>query len=601
MKNRKREARKGGAAPPAVPAARPGFVPQGRYLVLAALAAAVVVLWAYGPSMNGPFLFDDNFLPFAVSSAGAQPLAAWLHGPRPLLMATYWMSARLAPAPDDTWWYHFPNVAIHCMATGLVFFIVRRLLEWSHVAESRRGLLAGLAAALFLLHPAQSEAVAYVAGRSDGFSVMLALAAFAVFLYRRESAADWRTALAVLLLFGAALAAKEHTIALPALLLLTDYWWNPGFSLQGIRRNWKIYTSMAAACVGGVAYFWPLITHATTAGFGFKEFTWYQYFFTECRAIFVYIGLFLFPANLTLDWDFPISHTILEHRAIVGLAVLVTLAAAAWLLRRRFPLASYGFFVFLLLMAPTSSILPIQDPVAERRLYFGMLGLLLILVDVLARVKLEPKALTAGGLAVLLLAAVVTHARAEVWADPVTLWQDTVRKSPGKWRPHFQLGFAYYSAAQQDLASGYPGLSAQRCGLAVQEYQKTAALHPADADVLLDWGLAYDCLNQPEKAVYKLEESAVKHPTAHVFSQIGMVYGKLEKWPDALLALAAAEKLDPGFPETYLYRGKVYIKTNQWLNAYQEYRRALELDPGNADARHDMQVVVNQLRAHPGK
>jgi hypothetical protein len=52
---------------------------------------------------------------------------------------------------------------------------------------------------------------------------------------------------------------------------------------------------------------------------------------------------------------------------------------------RRFPLASYGFFVFLILLAPTSSILPIKDPVAERRIYFAMLGLLLIVVDVLAR------------------------------------------------------------------------------------------------------------------------------------------------------------------------------------------------------------------------
>jgi tetratricopeptide (TPR) repeat protein len=119
--------------------------------------------------------------------------------------------------------------------------------------------------------------------------------------------------------------------------------------------------------------------------------------------------------------------------------------------------------------------------------------------------------------------------------------------------------------------------------------------------VLLDWGLAYDCLNQGEKAVYKLEESAVKHPTAHVFSQIGMEYAKLEKWPDALTALAAAQRLDPSLPDTYVYRGKVYVKTNQWLNAYQDYRRALELDPGNADARHDMQVVVNQLRSNPGK
>ena len=286
MKNKKREARKGGA-PAAVAVAAPAGRPHWHYFALGGLAAAIVVLWAYGPSMSGPFLFDDNFLPFAVGDISAQPLSAFLHGQRPLLMASYWVSARLSPglSPDDTWWYHFLNVLIHCVTTGLVFFIVRRLLVWANIGESRRGLLAGIAAALFLLHPAQTEAVAYVAGRSDALSVMLAFSAFTVFLYRRESAAGWRTAVAVLLLFGAALTAKEDTIALPALLLLTDFWWSPGSRWEGIRRNWKIYVPMALASVGGVAVFWQLITHATTAGFGLKDFTWYQYFFTQWRAI----------------------------------------------------------------------------------------------------------------------------------------------------------------------------------------------------------------------------------------------------------------------------------------------------------------------------
>src|ERR1019366_1405626 len=142
-----------------------------------------------------------------------------------------------------------------------------------------------------------------------------------------------------------------------------------------------------------------LITNATSAGFGLKEFTWYQYFFTQCRALWVYIGLFLLPVNLSADWDFAISRTVLDKGAIAGLVALVAVAAAAWHWRRRFPLAGYGYFAFLVLMAPTSSILPIKDPVAERRLYFAILGLLLILVDALARLRVERKALAVAAAA----------------------------------------------------------------------------------------------------------------------------------------------------------------------------------------------------------
>ena len=580
MKTKKREHRRGGGHTAAAMAAPPAPDSHWRYFALGLLLAGIAVWWAYWPALSGPFLFDDNFLPFAVSDISTQPLSAFLHGQRPLLMATYWLSARFS---DSTTGYHALNVVIHSITSVLVFFIVRRLLVWANLAESRRGLLAGFAAALFLLHPAQTEAVAYIAGRSDALSVMLALAAFAVFLYRPRDAVSWRTAIAVLALFAAALAAKEDTIALPALLLLTDLWWSKGSRWESIRRNWKIYVPLVVASLAGVAYFWRLITHASTAGFGLKDFTWYQYFFTQWRAIFVYLGTFLWPANLTLDWDFPISHTPLEHGAIVWLAILAALLAGAWVLRRRFPLAAYGFFVFLILLAPTSSILPIKDPVAERRLYFAMLGLLLIVVDLLARVKIERQALTVAALAVVLLAGFATHARAEVWADETALWEDTARKSPDAWRPHFQLGFAYYKAQRYDQA--------------VQEYQKADRLHPADANLLLDWGLVYDDLHQPSLAIEKLEESAAVHPTAHVYSQIGEVYGKQEKWPEALAALAKAQQLNPNFVDTYVYLGKVHFKTNQLSDAFQDYRRALELDPTNADARHDLQAVVSRMRA----
>ena len=47
----------------------------------------------------------------------------------------------------------------------------------------------------------------------------------------------------------------------------------------------------------------------------------------------------------------------------------MALVAAAWIYRKRWPLASFGVFVFLLLLAPTSSVIPIRDVLHERRMY----------------------------------------------------------------------------------------------------------------------------------------------------------------------------------------------------------------------------------------
>jgi tetratricopeptide (TPR) repeat protein len=573
MKNRKRETRKSVVTPPAPR--------SGRWLwVLAVAGAVAVVFWAYSPALHGEFLFDDNVLPFSLPNATA-PLIIWVGQIRPVLMFTYWINSRISAG--DPYSYHIFNVILHCLTSLLMFAMVRRLLQWSGAQARLRNMLAGFAAVLFLLHPVQAESVAYLAGRSEALSVLLVFASFTVFLYRPQPVVSWPVVAAVLALFGLAVLSKEHTVVLPALLLLTDYWWNPGFSFQGIRRNWKLYLPMAVGAALAVAFFWNLITRESTAGFGIKEFTWYQYFFTECRALFVYIGMFVLPVKLTADWDFPISTTILDRGAIFGLLALLALAAAAWRYRRRFPLASYGYFVFLLLMAPTSSILPIKDTIAERRLYFSMFGLLLILVDGLSRLKVDRRALAAAFLIVALAAAGATHARAAVWADPVSLWEDTVRKSPNKRRAHFQLAFAY------DQQTRYSE--------ALAEYQKTAELGPLTPDLLLDWGLVYDHLSQFDQALAKFQQAALMQPTAHIYTQIGMAYAQQSRWTEALQALATAEKLDPYFPDTYSYRGKIYLNTNQVAAAIQEYRHALAIDGTLEDARHDLAIAETRLRA----
>ena len=95
-----------------------------------------------------------------------------------------------------------------------------------------------------------------------------------------------------------------------------------------------------------------------------------------------------------------------------------------------------------------------------------------------------------------------------MWSDPILLWEDTARKSPDKIRAHFQLAFAYFDQGRYDLA--------------VKEFQETANRKPPTADLLLDWGLAYDGLNQPAKALEKLRQAAAVEPTAHIYTQIGL-------------------------------------------------------------------------------
>ncbi len=544
------------------------------------LVALFVVFDVYWPAINGQFLLDDTYLPYMLPDYARVSLIGWLKGLRPLLMFSYWLNFQYAdPAragTQDTFGYHFVNVVLHFFNGILVFLAIRKVMSWAGVEKWLSVVLAIFAAGLFLLHPLQTESVSYVASRSETLSVFFVLATLVVFLYRESNAVGFGTTVAVLALFGAAVLTKEHTAVLPVLLLLTDYYWNPGFSLAGIRRNWRLYIPLAVAGALGIALVARVLSAAPTAGFGVKEFTWYQYFFTECRVIWDYLSTFLLPIGQNLDPDFPISRSITDHGAIIAILGLLAVTIAAWVYRRRFPLASYGWFVFLILIAPTSSFVPIKDPYAERRLYLPFIGLLFITVEFLRRWKISKNALIAALSLVLLAEAAATYQRNQVWSTAIDMWSDTVAKSPNKRRPRFQLAMAYFQAGH------YPE--------AIEHLEKAAQLEPPNFDLLVDWALAYDGVGKPADAIAKLRQAAALEKSAHVYSQIGMEYGKMGQYPQALDALATAIQLNPNFMGgiSYVYRGDVFSVQGNKLQAAEEYRHALAIDPNNSVAREKL-------------
>ena len=207
---------------------------QWWHWVVGVLLTFFVAFEVYGPALNGEFLFDDSYLPFMTSQVAEGPLSGWL-GVRPALMISYWLnyqSSGLEPYP-----YHVVGVLLHVLNAFLAGFIVRRVLGWVGEMGWMREALSIFAGAIFLLHPVQTESVAYITSRSETMSVFFFLCAYAVFVYRRTESITMMRAIVVILLFGVACSVKEHTTVLPALLLLTDYYFITPFRLIGIRRN----------------------------------------------------------------------------------------------------------------------------------------------------------------------------------------------------------------------------------------------------------------------------------------------------------------------------------------------------------------------------
>jgi protein O-mannosyl-transferase len=567
MKNSK--ARKSKNAAPVMLAAKPSTDPwfwiSAASLVIALFAAFEV----YWPAIHGPFLLDDTHLTYTLPNAEDLPLRDWLRQMRPLLMFSFWLNYQQSGA-QETFGYHAINVLLHLSNAILTFLAVRKVLSWSGVEELRARILAFFAAGLFLLHPLQTESVSYIASRSETLSVFFVLAALVVFLYRKAAILSIPRIVALLALFVAAGLSKEHTAVLPALFIVTDYYWNFDFSPSVIWRNWKLYIPIAAGSVFALVILLRLLRGNQTAGFQIEGLTWYQYFFTECRVIWGYLRLFVLPIGQNLDPDIAISRNVTDHGAIVGLAGLLAVSILAWIYRRRFPLASYGWFVFLILLAPTSSFVPIRDPMAERRLYLPFIGLLFITVEFLRRWKASRDVFIGVLALVLVVEGAITYQRNLLWGSAIDIWKDTAFKSPRKLRPRFQLAQADFQAAA--------------CADSVDEFGKAAALDPPHWDLLLDWALAYDCAGNSQQALAKFQQAAAQHPNGYTYSQVGMEYGKVGKYPEALDALTIAQRLDPGFAMTYDYLGNIHAAQGNQAQAVEDYKHVLALDPHNAPA-----------------
>jgi tetratricopeptide (TPR) repeat protein len=403
-----------------------------------------------------------------------------------------------------------------------------------------------------------------------------------VFIYRKNEAITWLRAIVVLLLFGIACTVKEHTTVLPGLLLLADYFFTTPYRFEGIKRNLKLYVPILVGGIFGVMAVWRILSLADSAGFRIKDFTWYQYLYTQFRVIWAYLRLYVLPFGQNGDYDFPVSHTIVEHGAVVALIGLLAVSYFAWRYRKQYPLAAFGWFGFLLLLSPTSSVVPIRDVIVERRMYLPFICLLLMTVDFLRRWRPSPVLMGAVFTLVLAVSAVASWQRNHVWSTALAFWTDAAQKSPKNARAQFQLAYAQWKSGN--------------CQAAVTNYEKVAALQKPDDRLLVDWALALDCLDKPDEAVAKLREAATLAPSALIQAQIGMIYGKRNRQEEALAALALAEQMDPGFEMTYVYRANILAARGDLTGAIAGYRRALAINPRNEVAQNALTASEQRLR-----
>jgi hypothetical protein len=538
----------------------------------------LLALAVFAPALNGTFVFDDFHLPFANPHAAQMSPGFWLGGVRPALIASYWLNFLISGTRP--FGYHIVNVLLHAATSVMLFFIYDRLLEISKLPipdTFDRRWFALFGAGLFLLHPLQTESVDYIAGRSELISGFFFFAGWLVFLRNFEKETSLGLTLKILVLAGLGILGKESAISLPALLLLTDFYFSDRPIGKQLIRRFKLYSIIVFGGVGAAILILRSLTNAAAAGFlsGISPFA---YALTQCRVILIYLRLFFVPVGQNGDWQLPFFHSLTEGGAwAYVLVLLLLLATVVWLYKRE-RLISFGLAAFFLMLAPTSSIVPVNDAIAERRMYLPIAGLILAFLGLAAKVRFTPVLRRAGAIVALMACAAFSYARSAAWASDFNLWSESVQANPINSRAHFGLGSAMMTRG--DCTGAVREFSTARSQSATPE-GGAAQGGGYPAEVLWNLAQAYQCSKNPAEALVLYRSFAAVNATTAAYKQIGYVEALLGHADAAVAAFEQALKLDPNDATAYAYRGLARIAMNNPEGARTDLRRALELDPAN--------------------
>ena len=470
-----------------------------------AIAAAVAVAAA---SLGNGFAYDD--VPLIVENARVTTLlppweyigqAYWPSGGlyRPL---TVWFMALLWKFGGGTpWIFHATNVALHALATGLVYMLARRVLgpPW-----------AALAALLFAVHPVHVEAVANAVGVSELLCTALVLASV---LTAMRGIADGFTPARRLGVIGFGMLAavsKEQGFVTPALLLVTAMVGAPP-GVQSARKVLPVAGAMAVLLLG------LLLLRASVLGglAGDEPAAPLRALAPGARAL-VALGtvpewtrLLLWPARLSFDYS-PPGYPVATTMGVIHVLAALLLGACAWLAwvsRVRAPAITLGIAWTAVALLPISNlILPTGILLAERTLYLASAGAMLAVAGLSERAArwipsrvVARVALAAIG-AIVLVAAARSAGRARVWRDNDALLRQVEVEAPNNYRARRTL--ARHLDRQGRLED------------AAREYRRSITLWGDDPKVYEDLAILLDRQGKESEAVTVLHDGLRVDPEA---------------------------------------------------------------------------------------
>jgi tetratricopeptide (TPR) repeat protein len=528
---------------------------------LAVLALLVCGALAYGNSFAGILVFDDEPAIaenqhirqlWPLTDAKSAPDGSTLDG-RPVASLSFALNYAAAQGDPreaaNLWGYHLVNLGIHLLASLLLFAVARRTLASPRLRERFGAHATPLSFAIALLwtvHPLQTGSVTYIVQRVESLMGLFYLAT--LYCSIRALEARWRSrwTAAAIVVCALGMGTKEVMATAPLMVALWD-WLFADQAKDAGRRPQPATERSRTALYGGLAATWIVLgvllagqPRVASVGFGFAGWPWWSYLLTQAEVIVHYLRLAIVPSPLVLDYGWPAVPSVADVAPELGLLTgLVVLTL--WGVVRRAPAAFLGAWLFLIL-APTSSVLPIVTEVAaEHRMYLPLAAVIGLVV--IGAYLIITRATGAGAsrllarFAVLALAAVTvvlivwTRDRNEAYHDYDRIWRETIARRPAN--PRARNNYATSLIARGSFAEAETHL------------RHALSIDPSFAEALANLGIALSSQGRFEEGIPLLERAVALDPRPASYRNLGEAHGARGDTRRALASFSQGLALSP--------------------------------------------------------
>ena len=558
--------------------------PQGgRVPVWMPWLLVVVCAVVYINSFDGKFFLDDARS--ILESHRIRDLSKLSHvmvGARPLVNLTF--AVNYAVGEFQVAGYHAVNLLIHILA-GLTLFALMYRLTQTEMLRGRFGRagpgLAMVVAAIWLVHPLQTQSVTYIVQRAESMMGLFYL--LTLYCVVRGATSDrgmgWYGCAVVAAALG--MGSKSVAVTIPVVAFLMDAALLSGSFRASVKRRWGLYVGLVCAVVGVLAVTGMmralLAPRATTAavGFGVQGTPWYTYAATQPGVILHYLRLAFVPYPQCLDYVWPDPQSGVEV-AWPALVLLVLAGATIWAWTKHRWLGFVGAFFFVVL-GPTSSIVPIADRMFEHRMYLPLASVIIVVVAAgywLTCRIVQPASRAAvvwwaAGLVVVALGA-RTIARNSDYHDEVRMWTSILELRPNNARAALAIGTSLYDrgdlagaearcrqaiALNERYARAYFTLGRVlvadklRLGEATEAFAKAVALRPTNAKYHYNYGVVLSEVGRVEEAEAQIRDAIKRAPRyLNAHTKLGLMLKEQGRDDEAKEAFQAALALNPNHP-----------------------------------------------------